>query len=202
MRRLRANADSELVVEAFPRSANTTSMYALFYAQGKTFRVGHHLHVPAHVRYAVKHGIPCIVIMREPLDCIASLMVMREGGQPKELLKDYIDFAYVVQKLSRDIVIVDFAEVAANGIASAIERANGRFGTHFALPTNSPEEVQWVKQQILQWNKEHSGGDATKLSFPTDEKKIKAEKMKRVIEQHESLLTTARNLYLSLTEKT
>jgi hypothetical protein len=39
VRKLRGHRDSELILEAFPRSANTTSMYALYYAQGVDTRL-------------------------------------------------------------------------------------------------------------------------------------------------------------------
>lgn len=198
VRRLRARKDSELVVEAFPRSANTTSMYALYYAQGKSFRVGHHLHVAAHVVYAVKRNIPCLVIVRQPLDCIASLMVMRKGGDAGEYLRDYIDFSRVVLKLRQYLVVVDFDSVVSSGMGAAVNQLSHKYGTAFREPSNSAEEVEWVQAQIRDWNAKYSGGDVEKLSFPTDEKKAKAEQHKQAIRGHGQLLAVAEKLYSSL----
>ena len=139
VRRLRAYKSSRLVVEAFPRSGNTTSMYSLFYAQGQSFQVGHHLHVPAHVKYAVANQIPCLIIMRKPLDCVASLMVMIKGGNPSELLKDYIDFARMVKRCLSAVVVVDFEDVIQDGIGDAVEAVNAKFGTGFKQPDGSIE---------------------------------------------------------------
>lgn len=198
VKRLRAHRDSSLVVEAFPRSANTTSMFALYYAQGKSIKVGHHLHVPAHIVYAVKNNIPCLVIMRQPLDCIASLMVMRKGGNPKNLIKDYISFAQVVKENLDQVVVVDFQRVIAEGLGYAVGLVNERYNTSFIEPTNSPEEVGWVKERILELNAKHSGGDLEKLSFPSEEKKAKAEEMKNLIRKEGELLEVAQRLYSSL----
>jgi hypothetical protein len=198
VKRLRARRDSELVVEAYPRSANTTSMYALYYSQ-RSLKVGHHLHVPAHVKYAVRHKIPCLVIMRDPLDCVASLMVMRKGGDPVSLLKDYIDFARITQSLIDDLVLVSFEEVVTVGMGDAIDRLNSKFGKMFQRPTGSPEETAWVEAQVREWNRIHSGGDEEKLSIPSSEKKSKAVEMKELIQRAAAgELAVARKLYHSL----
>ena len=121
------------------------------------------MHVPAHVAYAVQHQIPCLVIMRRPIDCIASLMVMRKGGHPAVYLKDYIDFAKVAQRHSDYLVIADFDSIVTDGMGYAIRQLNQRFDTCFAEPTNSQEEVAWVQEQVRMWNDKYSGGDAEKL---------------------------------------
>jgi len=158
VKRLRAYKDTQLVVEGFPRSANTTSMYALYYAQGTSFKVGHHLHVGAHIVYAAKHNIPCLVIVRRPVDCIASLMVMRKGGRPSTLLKDYIDFAKVVLRYSHKVVVADFEQITANGVGDAIHRVNKKFGTSFLKPSHSVDERRWVEEQVRNWNQTYGGG--------------------------------------------
>ena len=196
VRRLRAREDSELVIEAFPRSANTTSVLALFYAQGESFRVGHHLHVPAHIKYAVRHKIPCLVIMRSPLDCVASLMVMRKGGNPSDLLMDYIDFARVVEKMQEHVVIVDFNEVTQQGMGPAIEAVNRKFQTDFNAPSGSDEEQEWVRERVRELNLLYSSGDAESLSVPTAAKHERAAEMKQKIQSESDVqLKKAEALY-------
>lgn len=198
VKRLRARRDSELVVEAFPRSANTSSMYALFFAQGGDLRVGHHLHVPAHIKYAVIHHIPCLVIMREPLDCVASLMVMRKGGDPRDYLLDYIDFAKVAYEERTNLVVEKFDVIVTNGMGGAVRSLNDRFGTEFREPTNSREEKAWVERKIREWNREYSGGDPEKLSIPTEAKRKRAEEMRARVMKEPHLLLRARDLYHNL----
>ena len=201
VRRLRARRDSELVVEAFPRSANTTSMYALFYAQGSSFKVGHHLHVSAHIKYAVSRDIPCLVIMRNPLDCVASRMVMKKGGVAKDIVKDYIDFSKSVQRLRTKLVIVGFEDVIKEGLGFAIEEVNVKFATDFCKPDASEEEKAWVDQQVRKWNLEKSGGDVERLSIPSDVKKAKAFKMRERIQMEApDELAVANELYHDLIE--
>ena len=195
VRRLRAYPDSELVLEAYPRSANTTSMYALFYAQKRELKVGHHLHVPAHVKYAVRHNIPCLVIMRPPLDCVASLLVMRNGGDSRVLLQDYIDFARVAQECRENILIVSFDRVVNQGMGVVIRDLNQRFNTDFYEPDGSVEEEAWVKERIREWNRIYSGGDEQRLSFPTEAKRERSRIMKERVQEEADLLAEADRLY-------
>lgn len=202
VRRLRAWKNSELVVEAFPRSANTTSMYALFHAQGDSFKVGHHLHVAAHVKYAASHGIPCLVIIRNPLDCVASRMVMKKGGDPRAIVLDYIDFYKTVERLINSVIIVDFEDVVSEGLGGAIGDVNMKFATNFSQPDGSDAEKRWVEQQVRKWNLEKSDGDVERLSIPSDAKKVKALEMKKLIQlEATEELIEANELYLSLTGK-
>ena len=195
VRRLRAYRDSALVVEAFPRSGNTTSVYALFYAQGTDLTVGHHLHVPAHVKYAVRHQIPCLVIMRDPLDCVSSLLVMRDGGNVSELLRDYIDFAQTVINFNDGILVISFDHIVNNGMAAVVSKLNEQFGTKFNQPDGSPEEHIWVTEQIKEWNRRYSGGDEQRLSFPTEVKKERSIKMKELVKKEKELLKEATKFY-------
>lgn len=181
--RLRARKDTQLVLEGFPRSSNTTSVYALLYAHKQSIKIGHHLHAPAHIVYAVRNKIPCLVIFRHPIDCVASLMVMHKGGNPVELIKDYIDFAKTTIKYQDFIVIADFRKVVVDGIGSSVDKVNRFFGTDFLLPTNSEEEIKWVREQVQQWNLKHSLGDPEKLSIPNEAKKQKAVEMKNRIKK-------------------
>jgi hypothetical protein len=176
-------------------------MYALYFAQGVDFKVGHHLHVPAHVKYAVKHQIPCLVIMRKPLDCIASLLIMRGGGDPRVLLKDYIDFAQVAVDLSEEVVIVSFNDVIESGMGRVVQKLNQRYKTDFKEPDGSDEEQAWVKDQIRNWNRLYSGGDEKKLSFPTEAKRKKAEGVKEQIREASDLLKQAEDMYRIAVER-
>jgi hypothetical protein len=200
VRRLRGRPDSQLILEGYPRSANTSSMYALYYAQGSDFTVGHHLHVPAHIKYAVQHKLPCLVIMREPLDCVASLLLMRGGGDSRVLLLDYIDFAAAAIDACKHIIIVSFKDVISQGMGFAIQRLNQRFGTDFKEPDGSEEEQAWVKDQILNLNRQY-GGDQDRLSLPTEAKREKVGRIKEQVRTNSDLLSEADRLYHLAVEK-
>ncbi len=195
IRELRAYPDSELVIEGFPRSANTSSVYAFLHAQKRPVKLGHHLHTVAHVKYAVQNQVPCLVITRSPVDCITSLMVMRGGGNPRKLLSEYIDFTKEISKLRKDIVLVSFTSIVESDFGFAISLINERFGTQFAMPTGSNNEKSWVNQQIVTWNNMHGDGDRTRLSLPSKDKKGLAEVMRVKVIKETDLLQEADRLY-------
>lgn len=199
VRRLRAHKDFDLVVEAYPRSANTSSMYALFYAQGNDFKVGHHLHVPAHVKYAVSRKIPCLVILRNPIDCVASLMVGRNGGDPSALLKHYVDFVATVDRCGNRVVVAAFDDIVKSGLGFAVNGVNERFGCSFSVPSGSLEEKAWVEQRITEWNNVHCGGDLNRISIPNETKRRRSEEMKlRIRSEAPEELSAAEAIFFSL----
>src|SRR2546421_9409717 len=65
--------DTELVIEGFPRTANTFTVFAFQMAQAAPVRVAHHLHAPAQVIFAARRGIPVLVLVRPPEDAVLSL---------------------------------------------------------------------------------------------------------------------------------
>ncbi|NVJ91912.1 MAG: hypothetical protein HWE34_09660 [Methylocystaceae bacterium] len=87
-----ASKTSDVVIEGFPRSANTYLVHAFNIATGKNFKVAHHLHDPCQIANAGKYGIPCYVIIREPLDVVISWMLKEPKLNPETILSMYISY--------------------------------------------------------------------------------------------------------------
>jgi len=73
---------TELVIEGFARSGNTFAVAAFSLAQPRPVRLAHHLHAPAQVLLAARMGIPCIVLVRDPVDAVASRLIRRRFTRP------------------------------------------------------------------------------------------------------------------------
>ena len=74
---------TDLVIEGFPRSGNTFAVAAFVLSQPRPVRIAHHHHVPAQVIYAVKRGIPVLVVVRKPDDAVLSLVMgFRNKSRP------------------------------------------------------------------------------------------------------------------------
>jgi len=84
--------DTEIVIEGYPRSANTYAVCAFLFAQQHPVRIARHLHVPAQVIQAVRWGIPTLILIRKPQDAIASLLVREPMLFAKRAINDYICF--------------------------------------------------------------------------------------------------------------
>lgn len=84
--------DTEIVIEGYPRSANTFAVAAFMLAQERPVKMAHHLHAPAQVIRAVKWGIPTLLLIRQPEDAVLSLLIREPGISAERALRDYIRF--------------------------------------------------------------------------------------------------------------
>jgi hypothetical protein len=110
-------ADDVLHLAAFPRTANTLALYLLHAAApGQERRVSSHVHVPAAIRVALRLGVPTVVLIRDPLEALTSLLVMRraaEGDQraADSLLSYYNTYYQYVEAKREQLEVVDFQTV-------------------------------------------------------------------------------------------
>src|SRR5918999_5771267 len=67
--------DTEIVIEGFPRSANSFAVAAFARAQGRKPKIAHHVHAPAQVIAAARAGIPAIVLIRNPEEAVLEYVI-------------------------------------------------------------------------------------------------------------------------------
>ncbi len=142
----RVNRDTEMVIAGIWGCANTYAAAAFEHAQPET-SVSHHLHIPAQVILAARYKIPCLVLVRHPIDAIASLTT-RNGVEYsidgfRWVLKDYAQYYESIFKYRKHYVVAEFKEVVTNFPAS-IQRVNEKFGTHFQVPENDSDEAKHI----------------------------------------------------------
>ena len=87
---LAVNHTTQLVIEGFPRSGNTFSVIAFEHAQREAVRIAHHLHVPAQIIRAARWQIPSIVLIRDPVDAVASLLIRHPAMSASRALVYYV----------------------------------------------------------------------------------------------------------------
>lgn len=181
-RKQRARAispETQLVIEGFPRSANSFSVGAFRQAQREEVRVAHNLHVPAQVIQAARWRIPSLVLLRKPKDAVLSL-VMRDPISVDQALKYYISFYETAAKY-RDSFVLGLFEEVTDDFGAVIERVNARFGTEFSLFYSNEENVNRVFTRIEGTYRKRFGETASlenKISRPSSSR----EKMKRGVE--------------------
>ncbi|HEV2075853.1 MAG TPA: hypothetical protein VGR10_06410 [Thermoleophilaceae bacterium] len=135
---------SDVCIEGFPRSANGFTVLA-FRHWNPAARVAHHMHVPLQVRLAVKLGVPCCVLVRPPLDAVASVLVMQRERIPDDAcFRAYIRYHRAVATEREQIVTCAFGELLEDP-AVVVERLNARFNTSFASQPLTPP----LKGQLL-----------------------------------------------------
>ena len=125
----------EVLIEGYPRSANSFAVAAFARAQGWPGsgggRIAHHTHAPAHVLEAVRRGIPSIVLIRDPADAVLEFLLVKPDLTPRQGLRGYIRFYEPLLPHRSGFVIGPFEEVTTD-LGRVIVRLNARFGTSFA----------------------------------------------------------------------
>jgi len=146
------NRDTEMVISGIWGCANTFA--AASFARGQPeVSLSHHLHIPAQVIQAARLNIPCLVLVRNPTDAIASIAT--RGGVEFSIngfrwpMKEYALFYESILKYRKHYVVAQFKEVVTN-FPVAIQRVNERFGTHFRVSDNDSDEAKRIVAQAVQ----------------------------------------------------
>lgn len=149
--------DTSLVIEGFPRSANSTTVYGFLARQDRQLHVAHHKHHAAQILRAAAWGIPAVVLIRTPrAACLSFLALAAEArhraGKPEseglafsDVLAAYVVFYEAVEPTLDHTVIGQF-ECVRDDLEGLVERVNARFGTDFqtqATYTAPKSELGW-----------------------------------------------------------
>ena len=159
----------EIVIEGFPRSANTFAVVAFRKAQNREVKIAHHLHVEAQILCGVKENKPVIVLIRNPEDAIKSLVIRNPKLSINWCLDRYINFYKAVEKVAKDVVIADFLTVIKN-FSLVIDKVNKQFGTEYILFKHTEINMRSVFEEIEDINKLYDGGKSTHVARPVVER--------------------------------
>ena len=151
------NEDTEIVIEGYPRSANSTTAYGFLARQTRPVRLAHHKHHAAQLLLAAKQGIPSVMLIRQPEQAVISnLALMLESQKRKkkkkkgtitfeDALRAWLVFYRAVEPCNHAFVIAPFEEVTQD-IGGMIRSINRKFGTNFsdeAPPQGRVEPLGW-----------------------------------------------------------
>lgn len=134
-------------IEGLPRSANTFGGWA-FLAQNPDVELAHHVHVPMQAYRSVQLGVPCVVLIREPVGNLTSLVIAGENDLSHELaFRIYIHYFRLIWAIRDEVAICRFDEVLEDpSIIGA--RLNRRYGTSFNQTPMSAREKQEIVEGL------------------------------------------------------
>lgn len=134
LRRLRnastvVTRDTDLLIEGFPRSGNTWTEALIREAGNDKLLLAHHSHAAAHVKQAMKIGVPSIILYRKPDDAVASLLALYENRiEPQTGFVEYIQFYAATLSLRGPLVrfysFEDVTERAGETVADIAQAFN------------------------------------------------------------------------------
>jgi len=206
LRKLIVTGQTELLIEGYPRSANSFALHAFLSAQKETVRVASHLHLSGQCQVAFCRKIPSLILIRNPQDAVASFMIL-EGNKmsPQQALREYITFYRDVLPHRDRFVLASFEEVTTN-FGRVIERVNERFRTEFGLFVHTDANVEVCYRQMDATVQSRGGRQSdvlTQSARPVPERRdIKERVMKELFSNRPSgLLKEAQTLYSQLMGK-
>ncbi len=164
--------ETELVIEGFPRSANSFTVVAFEEAQMRPVSIAHHLHAPAQIIAGVRRDLPVCVLIREPEAAIRSLL-LREGRAPDWAIAYYLWFYRTLKPYRKKILVADFKQVTTD-FGDMVDALNGRFGTAYRRPIDDEAFQTRVRARIQAFNQTHAAGHALAIGLPNPEKQIAA----------------------------
>jgi hypothetical protein len=126
----RITRQTRLVIDGFPRSANSYARMAFLYANGEDFPLCSHRHSHQSIRTGVRRHLPTMVLIREPGPAIGSSLQFSPGTRPTTGFDMYRRFYEGVLPVLDDVLIATFDEVTTD-FGEVVRRCNTKFGTDF-----------------------------------------------------------------------
>lgn len=144
----------DLVIEGFPRSANSFAVSAFMFANGwRDPRVATHAHSPAQVKLAARWGIPTLLVIRRPEQAIIGWMAYasQHGVRAERAMSPALKLAWMraqtrryarfyesTTPLGQHLVLATFEEVTRD-FGAVISRLNATFGCNFDPFQHTPQ---------------------------------------------------------------
>jgi hypothetical protein len=178
-----ADQHTAIVIDGFLRSGNTYSVAAFQVANGTELHIGRHLHGGAHIRRAVRLGLPTVVLIRRPADAVSSYLVRRPTLTPDDALLEYLDF-YRTAWPARDGFVVAPFDLVVSDFGAVIDRVNERFGTSFARFERDPASERAAVELVEEMNRLECRGEVveTHVGRPSAEREQHKEAVRRRME--------------------
>lgn len=190
--------ETDIVIEGFPRSANTYAVVAFYMSQQTPKLVAHHYHAAGHVIKGIKFGKPVVVLIRKPEDAISSLCVRHPNISIERAIKDYVAFYKPLLKYKEKVVVAGFDEIR-NDYSIVLQEVNSKFGTNFDIPIIDDDFQDKCFRRIENRNKHKSGGKITEtmIARPSEKRNLLKDKIKKDIKnkKYRKRIEKAKEIY-------
>lgn len=145
-RRLAISRGTDLVIEGFPRSANTFAVAALE-RLAPDLSIAHHLHVPAQLMLAVRRGVPAVLLLRRPEDAVISLAIRHRHISLKQAIEAYEKFHAPLLPYASSLFLARFEDVTTD-YGAVLAAMRSRFDVALPAFTHNPDSVRDVFRYI------------------------------------------------------
>lgn len=167
-----ADSETDIVIEGFPRSANTFAVNAFRLAQTRKVKIAHHKHSITQFLIANKFQIPTLLVIRTPEEAIISFLIREPCISIEKAFKYWIDMHKILWKYKSNFVIGDFEEITTE-FGKVIERINYKFNTNFNLFEHNQTNVNKCFDSMENYSKKHNQNqiDESLIARPSQKRK-------------------------------
>ena len=181
---LLVNEDTDIVIEGYPRSANTFAVAAFQISQRTPLKVARHTHAVAQLKRAATLNKPTLVIIREPKQAILSYVIREESVTLDLAINRYLAYYKAVSQLHNAFIIAEFKDITSN-YGNVISRINKRFDTQFSLFEHTKENIEKTFLKVENMEREHADGilSESKVGRPSSERNLKKNDLAKELER-------------------
>lgn len=121
---------TELVIEGFPRSGNSFSVFAFSNSGADALHLAHHVHAPSQIILAARYRLPAVLLIREPDAAVAAGLAKVRTHRAPDLLRAYALYYRLLVPLRSHYVVAPF-ETVTTDVGRIVDAVNRRFSTHY-----------------------------------------------------------------------
>lgn len=190
----------DVVIEGFPRSANTFCVVAFECAQGHRMRIANHCHTPSQFALAAKWKLPALLLIREPSEAVISNLVYFDTVNVGSVINRYIQFHRPLVSLKASFLSADFSNVTRD-FGQVVRRLNARFGTAFVPFEHTSSNLDRVQARLADMTIKVRAENRTAVgAMPSAAKEAQKEHLRELLRdtKFSSGMELARELYLNL----
>lgn len=137
---------TDVCIDGFPRSGSSLAVRA-FREWNPGLSIAHHAHLPGQLLLATGVSAPAVVLVRDPVESVSSLLLYVEGKlHPAVVLWAYARFYERLASHRHVLAACRFEELVADPKV-LVEALNVRFGTGFCADTpDQPTRRRWERE--------------------------------------------------------
>jgi hypothetical protein len=143
----RITPTTQLLVDGFQRSGTTYTGVSIRLAQPRPFGMSTHVHNIAIIKQAVARHLPTLIVVRDPVPCLASYIVWDPSVGLKTVVWEWLHYHRRLLDLAPQVSIATFDQVTTD-IGAVVDRLNERFGTTLVRPSDDVDSAAAVEDHI------------------------------------------------------
>lgn len=140
-------SSTEILIDGFPRSANTFAVAAFRYSQQRPIEIAHHHHCSAQFALAVQHDVPAVLVIRQPQEAIRSHLTFFPWMPAHQAVRQYLTFHSEVEIYRERLVVAPF-DLVTSDFGSVVDAVNDKFGKTFRRFVHTPAAANEIREQL------------------------------------------------------